>query len=125
MRGKRRFVDAPLAERCKANITLSDKTLAQCGRRQVGGLLLCTQHAKLNDLGPFGGRMTRNLKLGDLVKVVSGPAFVNGGRTVRGEVRGIALKSWCDDAEVMVRVTSGGLWGFRSGDLALVKRASK
>jgi hypothetical protein len=42
---KRRFVDAHPEKRCKATITLRDKTTAQCGRVGIpwrGGL--CTQH---------------------------------------------------------------------------------
>lgn len=42
---KRIFVDAPNAQRCKATITLKDKSLAQCGRYMKIGCL-CRQHAK-------------------------------------------------------------------------------
>jgi hypothetical protein len=43
---KRRFIDAPQAERCKADVMLRDGSKAQCGRwRKVGDL--CTQHAKI------------------------------------------------------------------------------
>lgn len=34
---KRRWTDAPPAERCAATVTLRDGTTAQCGRRKVEG----------------------------------------------------------------------------------------
>lgn len=43
---RRQFVDATGADRCHADVTLRDKSLAQCGRRAVVGEL-CTQHAKI------------------------------------------------------------------------------
>ena len=43
---KRRFIDAPTEQRCEAELTLKDGSLAQCGRyKKVGNL--CTQHAKM------------------------------------------------------------------------------
>lgn len=42
----RRFIDAQQEVRCKADVTLRDGSLAQCGRRRVVGDL-CTQHAKI------------------------------------------------------------------------------
>ena len=42
---KRQFIDAPNAERCKADVTLSDGSKAQCGRRRKVGDL-CLQHHK-------------------------------------------------------------------------------
>lgn len=42
---RRRFFDAPTRERCKAVVTLSDRTTADCGRRQREGSDYCWQHA--------------------------------------------------------------------------------
>lgn len=43
---KRRFIDAPDALRCTAEVTLRDGSTCPCGRyRKVG--TLCTQHAKI------------------------------------------------------------------------------
>lgn len=52
---KRRFVDAPAPLRCRATVTLRDKTTAQCGRyglREYAAnphvnRLLCEQHATM------------------------------------------------------------------------------
>lgn len=44
-----RFVDAPLAERCRWNITLRDGSLAQCGRRRMAGGWQCSQHQKIRE----------------------------------------------------------------------------
>jgi hypothetical protein len=42
---KRVFIDAKDAVRCKADIRLSDGSLAQCGRREAqAGLARCWQH---------------------------------------------------------------------------------
>lgn len=43
---RRRFIDAPQGERCKAGVTLRDGSKAQCGRRKKDGDF-CTQHALL------------------------------------------------------------------------------
>jgi hypothetical protein len=40
----RRFVDAPSDVRCRATITLSDESEAQCGRRSREGQDRCWQH---------------------------------------------------------------------------------
>lgn len=45
---KRRFIDAPTEERCEATVTLTDGSLAQCGRYRKRGNL-CTQHAKMTE----------------------------------------------------------------------------
>lgn len=45
LKAKRIFIDAPLSERCEANITLRDGSQAQCGRYKKVGCL-CKQHAK-------------------------------------------------------------------------------
>lgn len=41
---RRRFVDAPDAERCCAPITLADGSRARCGRRAGRFFLCCSQH---------------------------------------------------------------------------------
>lgn len=43
---KRRWTDAPPAERCAATVTLRDGTTAQCGRRKVEGDERCWQHQR-------------------------------------------------------------------------------
>lgn len=56
---KRRFVDAPMWSRCRATVTLRDKTTAQCGRYGVREYmanphvndLLCEQHANMKLCG--------------------------------------------------------------------------
>jgi len=51
----RRFIDAPQDQRCKATITLKDKSKAQCGRyKKIGDY--CRQHA--GRLREGGWRMT-------------------------------------------------------------------
>lgn len=42
----RKFIDAPLENRCQWDITLKDGSKAQCGRRHVDGRF-CRQHAKM------------------------------------------------------------------------------
>lgn len=57
--------------------------------------------------------MTEDFKVGDFVKVVRGPAYAGpGAPAVKGRVEAIE-----PGGAVMVRVTSGGLWGFRAEDL--------
>lgn len=59
------------------------------------------------------------IKVGDFVRVVSGPAYVKG-HTIKGRVEEVTPTG--DDAEVMVRVASGGLWGFQARHLAILPK---
>jgi len=43
----RRFIDATQDERCQWEVTLTDGSKAQCGRRKVHDQL-CTQHHKMH-----------------------------------------------------------------------------
>jgi hypothetical protein len=45
MKGRRRFVDAPEAHRCKETVKLRDGSSARCGR-YAKLLDRCTQHAR-------------------------------------------------------------------------------
>ena len=63
--------------------------------------------------------MSTVIGVGDRVRVSSGPAYVKG-QPITGTVEEVTPTG--TDAEVMVRVKSGGLWGFRSGDLTKVSR---
>jgi len=45
---KRRFIDAPIDERCEASIVLKDGSGAQCGRRKREESF-CFQHSKLGN----------------------------------------------------------------------------
>jgi hypothetical protein len=66
------------------------------------------------------------IKVGDFVRVSSGPAYVKGGRAIKGRVEEITPWEGTDDGEVMVRVASGGLWGFNLSHLTkLEKRAPR
>lgn len=47
----RRFIDAPIEERCGWNIRLRDGSGAQCGRRRLVGGRFCAQHAKMAKQG--------------------------------------------------------------------------
>lgn len=47
---KRRFRDAPDIDRCIARVPVRDGSDAQCGRRAKKGLVLCTQHRKMEAL---------------------------------------------------------------------------
>lgn len=59
------------------------------------------------------------LAVGHRVRVVAGPAFVAGRRNaIKGVVE--AIEPTVPFETIMVRVTSGGLWGFRSCDLKRV-----
>lgn len=44
MSRKRRFIDAPEIYRCRATISLKDKSTAQCGRQKANGEHYCFQH---------------------------------------------------------------------------------
>ena len=44
--GKRIYIDPPYAQRCIFNITMSDNSKAQCGKRKRVGEL-CKQHYKI------------------------------------------------------------------------------
>lgn len=44
----RRFIDALQDVRCKHDVMLRDKSLAQCGRRVMEGRTLCWQHARID-----------------------------------------------------------------------------
>lgn len=61
-------------------------------------------------------------RVGDFVKVVSGPAFAGPrAKVIKGRVEEVT-PTGNGDAEVMVRVPSGGLWGFRATDLRTVRQ---
>lgn len=59
------------------------------------------------------------MKVGDVVRVTSGPAFVPNGRKIKGRIEEIT--EYADGAEIMVRVASGGLWGFQRDHLTVAK----
>lgn len=68
--------------------------------------------------GEQGGEMS--VKIGDFVKVIAGPAFVPG-QPIKGKVQSIDAES----GAALVRVASGGEWGFMVRDLeALPRRAA-
>lgn len=48
-RRKRSFKDAPADLRCQWDITLRDRSKAQCGRARKPGRQLCAQHQKIYD----------------------------------------------------------------------------
>jgi hypothetical protein len=59
------------------------------------------------------------IQAGDFVKVVSGPAYVRGGQVIKGKVQEIVAPTGAERV-AMVRVASGGLWGFMVRDLVVL-----
>lgn len=57
------------------------------------------------------------VKAGDFVKVISGPAYSEGGPETKGKVETVA-----PDGVATVRVASGGTWSFMVSDLAILPR---
>lgn len=67
-------------------------------------------------------RREARIQVGDFVRVASGPAYVKG-QPLRGRVEEVIPNP--QGAIVMVRVASGGLWGFRASHLAIAKESPR
>ena len=63
------------------------------------------------------------IKVGDLVEVVSGPAYYEGLPLTKGRVTELFTAKTMTGAEpaAVVKTSSGGEWGFRAEDLRVAK----
>lgn len=69
----------------------------------------------MNDHGQSAAR----IKVGDFVRVKSGPAYIKG-HTIKGRVVEVVPSADSSVTAIMVHTLSGGVWGFNAGDLKVV-----
>lgn len=92
--------------------------------RDCHGTIECNENPCRWDGGSAGCACFRTdePRVGDFVQVTSGPAYVPGERPIKGRVEEVTPWEGADDAEVMVRVASGGLWGFNMSHLTKLEK---
>jgi len=65
---------------------------------------------------------TQSVKYGDFVKVSGGPAYIKPGPDIKGRVIEVGAPNDSGDCAVMVKVASGGTWGFMASHLTVLPR---